>query len=70
MRLTASCIPSTTLRHFWTTLAHYHGQKWNGSELARLGDAEALLGHPKVGASLERLAVELLIRRLRAEPEE
>ncbi len=118
-------IPSTTLRHFWTMLAHYHGQKWNGAELARafgvsqptvqrymdllagayvlrvlrpwsenvgkrvvkspkvyvrdsgilhtllgLGDAEALLGHPKVGASFEGLAVELLTRRLRAEPEE
>lgn len=28
-------IASTTLRRFWTMLAHYHGQTWNGSELAR-----------------------------------
>jgi predicted AAA+ superfamily ATPase len=28
-------IPSETLRRFWTMLAHYHGQTWNGEELAR-----------------------------------
>jgi uncharacterized protein len=28
-------IPSTTLRRFWTMLAHYHGQTWNGAEFAR-----------------------------------
>ena len=28
-------IPSVTLRRFWTMLAHYHGQVWNGAELAR-----------------------------------
>ena len=28
-------IPSTTLRRFWTMLAHYHGQVWNASEFAR-----------------------------------
>ncbi len=28
-------IRSTTLRRFWTMLAHYHGQTWNSSELAR-----------------------------------
>lgn len=28
-------IPATTLRRFWTMLAHYHGQVWNGSEFAR-----------------------------------
>ena len=28
-------IPSETLRRFWTMLAHYHGQVWNGQELAR-----------------------------------
>lgn len=27
-------IPSLTLRRFWTMLAHYHGQTWNGSEIA------------------------------------
>lgn len=28
-------LPAITLRRFWTMLAHYHGQTWNGSELAR-----------------------------------
>lgn len=28
-------IPATTLRRFWSMLAHYHGQVWNASEFAR-----------------------------------
>lgn len=28
-------IPAVTLGRFWTMVAHYHGQVWNGSELAR-----------------------------------
>jgi predicted AAA+ superfamily ATPase len=28
-------IPPETLRRFWTMIAHYHGQVWNGAELAR-----------------------------------
>ncbi len=28
-------IPAETLRRFWTMLAHYHGQVWNGAEIAR-----------------------------------
>ena len=28
-------IPSAAMRRFWTMLAHYHGQIWNASELAR-----------------------------------
>lgn len=28
-------IPGETLRRFWSMLAHYHGQIWNSSELAR-----------------------------------
>jgi predicted AAA+ superfamily ATPase len=27
-------IPALTLRRFWTMVAHYHGQTWNGSEIA------------------------------------
>jgi predicted AAA+ superfamily ATPase len=30
-----SRIASSTLRRFWTMLAHYHGQTWNSSEFAR-----------------------------------
>ncbi len=34
-------IPSETLRRFWMMIAHYHGQIWNGAELARsLGTSE------------------------------
>jgi predicted AAA+ superfamily ATPase len=33
--------PAETLRRFWTMVAHYHGQIWNASELARsLGATE------------------------------
>ncbi|MCS7337402.1 MAG: ATP-binding protein [Verrucomicrobiae bacterium] len=28
-------IPAAALMRFWTMLAHYHGQIWNGSEIAR-----------------------------------
>lgn len=28
-------IPSTALRRFWTMVAHYHGQVWNGSDFSR-----------------------------------
>ncbi len=34
-------IPTPALRRFWTMLAHYHGQVWNGSEIGRsLGISE------------------------------
>ena len=28
-------IPAVTMRRFWTMLAHYHGQTWNGAEIGR-----------------------------------
>ena len=28
-------IPAAAMRRFWTMLAHYHGQTWNASEMAR-----------------------------------
>jgi hypothetical protein len=28
-------IPAVAIRRFWTMLAHYHGQVWNASEIAR-----------------------------------
>ncbi len=28
-------VPAETMLRFWTMLAHYHGQTWNGSELSR-----------------------------------
>ncbi len=37
-----SSIPPDTLRRFWTMLAHYHGQIWNGAEFARaIGQSES-----------------------------
>ena len=34
-------IPAEALRRFWTMIAHYHGQMWNGAEFARsLGNNE------------------------------
>ena len=118
-------MPPRLLRDFWTMLAHYHGQIWNGSELGRafgiahttvrhhldrmtgayvmrqlrpwrenlgkrivkspkvyiadsgllhaLLDIESerdLTAHPKVGASWEGFALEQLVRRLGARPDE
>ena len=111
-------LPALTLRRFWTMLAHYHGQTWNGSELARalgvsdktvsryldilegtfmafrltpwhanvgkrevkapkvyvadtgllhsllgIGEFDALLAHPKCGASWEGFIVREVLRR-------
>lgn len=110
-------LPALTLRRFWTMLAHYHGQTWNGSELSRslgvsdktvsryldilegtfmafrlmpwhanlgkrevkapkvyvadtgllhsllgIGEQDALLAHPKCGASWEGLILHEIIR--------
>lgn len=30
-----SATPTTTLRRFWTMVAHWHGQVWNGAEFGR-----------------------------------
>lgn len=39
-------VPAETLRRFWTMLAHWHGQIWNASELARsLGTSEKTARH-------------------------
>ena len=116
-------LPPLTLRRFWGMLAHYSGQLWNGTELARAfgvteptvrhyldilaatymvrilqpwhenlgkrqvkapkiyladsgilhslleirGGAEALLGHPRVGASWEGFAMHQVVRMLEAD---
>jgi len=37
-------IPAATMRRFWLMLAHYHGQTWNASELAKsFGVSESLI---------------------------
>ena len=53
-------IPSTTMRRFWTMIAHYHGQTWNGAELARaIGVSE-----PTVRRYLDSLTDALVVRQL------
>ena len=53
-------LPSPTLRRFWMMLAHYHGQVWNASELARsLGVA-----HTTVQRYLDVLSETFMVRQL------
>lgn len=53
-------IPATTMRRFWTMVAHYHAQTWNGAELARaLGVSEST-----VRRYLDGLTDALVIRQL------
>jgi uncharacterized protein len=53
-------IPATTMRRFWTMVAHYHGQAWNGAELARaLGVSQST-----VRRYLDALTDALVIRQL------
>ena len=52
--------PATTMRRFWTMLAHYHGQTWRGAELARaFGLAEST-----VRRYLDALTDALVVRQL------
>jgi len=53
-------IASTAISRFWTMLSHYHGQVWNGSEIA------ASLGvNPQTARNyLDALEQTLMIRRL------
>ena len=53
-------VRASTMRRFWTMLAHYHGNRWKASELARsLG-----LSAPTVNRYLEALVDALVVRRL------
>jgi predicted AAA+ superfamily ATPase len=54
-------IRSTTLRRFWTMLAHYHGQVWNASEFGRsFGVADTTIRN-----YLDVLTSALVVRQLR-----
>ena len=53
-------IPPTAMRRFWTMLAHYHGQTWNGAELARA----LSVSEPTVRRYLDALTDALLVRQL------
>jgi hypothetical protein len=53
-------IRSTTLRRFWTMIAHYHGQTWNASEFGRsFGIADTTVRN-----YLDMLTSALVIRQL------
>lgn len=53
-------IPGPTLRRFWSMIAHYHGQLWNGAELARaFGMSES-----SVRRYLDLLTAALVLRQL------
>lgn len=53
-------IPATTLRRFWNMVAHYHGQTWNGSELARA----LAVGEATVRRYLDLLTGVFMVRQL------
>ena len=55
-----SPIPSTTLRRFWTMLAHWHGQLWNGAEFGRAFG----VAHTTVRRYLDLLASVFVVRQL------
>lgn len=53
-------LPSATMRRFWTMLAHYHGEIWNASELARAFG----VSNKTVGNYLDTLCSTFMVRRL------
>lgn len=53
-------VPATTMHRFWTMVAHYHGQRWNGSEIGRsLG-----VSSPTIRRYLDTLTDTLVVRQL------
>lgn len=54
-------LPSRLLHDFWTMLAHYHGQTWNGSELVRAFG----LAHTTVRRYLDIMTGAYVVRQLR-----
>lgn len=53
-------IPATEARRFWTMVAHFHGQTWNGAELARA----MAVSQPTVRRYLDSLTDALVVRQL------
>jgi len=53
-------LPSATMRRFWAMLAHYHGELWNGSELARAFG----VSHKTVRGYLDTLCSTFMAKRL------
>jgi hypothetical protein len=53
-------VPAQTMLRFWTMLAHYHAQVWNGAELARA----LSVSEPTVRRYLDALAGVFMVRQL------
>lgn len=53
-------VPAPTLHRFWTMVAHYHAQTWNGAELARA----FALGETTVRRYLDLLTATFMVRQL------
>lgn len=53
-------VPASTMRRFWTMLAHCHGNRWNAAELSRSLGVSA----PTVNSYLDALLDALVVRRL------
>ncbi|OHC70944.1 MAG: hypothetical protein A2045_16270 [Rhodocyclales bacterium GWA2_65_20] len=53
-------VPAITLHRFWRMLAHYHGQTWNGAELARSFG----VAHTTVRHYLDILTGAMVVRQL------
>lgn len=53
-------MPAQTMRRFWSMLAHFHGQTWNGAELARSID----VSQPTVRRYVDALTDALMVRQL------
>lgn len=53
-------IAAPTMRRFWTMIAHYHGQKWNSSEIAR----SMSLSDKTIRAYLDILIGAYMVRQL------
>jgi uncharacterized protein len=53
-------IPAVALRRFWSMLAHYHAQTWNGAELARA----LAVGESTVRRYLDLLTGVFMLRQL------
>jgi uncharacterized protein len=51
---------ATTMRRFWSMLAHYHGQTWNGAEIARSID----VSESTVRRYVDALTDALMVRQL------
>lgn len=53
-------VPAVALRRFWSMLAHYHAQIWNGAELARA----LAVSEPTVRRYLDLLTGVFMVRQL------